>query len=106
MFNLVSDVRGAVGKVDTWVEQQWSQKVFYISVCAALLFYVLSSEGLINMVDKGVLQMVGVKLGKDGTRILHSLTFGLFMYVCVRFILDPIVKRFLGGNKVEGYEDE
>ena len=104
MFNLVSDVKGAVGKVDTWVEEQWSQKVFYIAVCGALVFYVLSAEGLINAVDKAVLNMVGVKLGKEGTRLLHALTFGLFMYACVRFILDPLAKRFLG--VVEGLKDK
>ena len=43
-----------------------------------------------------------MKLGKEGTLALHSVIFGLFMYVGVRFILDPFVKRFLSGQIVEG----
>ena len=117
MFDLVGNVRGVVSGTSNWVEGQWSQRIIQISVCAALLFYVLSAEDLINTVDKYVLDMFSVKMGKNGTRVLHAVTFGIFMYIGVRFLLDGILKRLLGTvegmemdmaeeAEVEGYEAE
>jgi len=111
MFDLVGNVRGVVSGTSNWVEGQWSQRIIQISVCAALLFYVLSAEDLINTVDKYVLDMFSVKMGKNGTRVLHAVTFGIFMYIGVRFLLDGILKRLLGTvegmeEEVEGYEAE
>jgi hypothetical protein len=108
MFNLVSDVRGVIGKADSWIETQWAQRIVQVCVVGALLFYVLSSEDLINTVDKAALNMVGLKLGKGGTRLLHALTFGIFLYICIRVLLDDLVKRFLGvvEGLVEGIEVE
>jgi hypothetical protein len=103
MFDLVGNVGGAVSGAGNWVETQWTQRIVQISVCAALLFYVLSAEDLINTVDKYVLNMFSIKLGKGGTRILHAVTFGVFMYIGVRFLLDDLVKRLFG--VVEGMVD-
>ena len=104
---IFDDITGVVGQAQSWVEQQWTQRIVQISVYAAIVFYVLSSFDLINTVDKNILSMLGVKLGNDGTRVLHAITLGFLMYVGVHFILDPFVNRFVNGQVVEGnYEDE
>ena len=43
-----------------------------------------------------------MKVGKDWTRALHAATFGVFMYVGVRFILDNLIKQIINGTVVEG----
>jgi len=104
----IGQLSGKVGHVvgDTlgWVEQQWTQRIVQISVFSALLFFVLSSFDLINSVDKALTNALGVKVGKDWTRALHAATFGVFMYVGVRFILDNLIKQILNGTVVEGAE--
>ena len=102
----IGQLSGKVGHVvgDTlgWVEQQWTQRIVQISVFSALLFFVLSSFDLINAVDKALTNALGVKVGKDWTRALHAATFGVFMYVGVRFILDNLIKQIINGTVVEG----
>ena len=98
--------RNVVGGAVGWVEQQWTQRMVQISVYASILFFVLSSFDLIETVDKALTNTLGVKVGKEGTRALHAVTFGFFMYVGVRFILDPLVKRVLAGQVMEGNADE
>ena len=102
---LLGGARGVVRGATGWVEEQWTQRIVQISVYAAILFFVLSSYDLIDTVDKMLVKNLNLKLGKEGTRTLHAVTFGFFMYVGVRFILDPFVKRFLSGQVVEGQED-
>jgi hypothetical protein len=99
---LLGGARGVVSGATGWVEEQWTQRIVQISVYAAILFFVLSSYDLIDTVDKMLVKHLSLKLGKEGTRALHAVTFGFFMYVGVRFILDPFVKRFLSGQVVEG----
>ena len=105
----IGQLSGKVGHVvgDTlgWVEQQWTQRIVQISVFSALLFFVLSSFDLINAVDKALTNALGVKVGKDWTRALHAATFGVFMYVGVRFILDNLIKQIINGTVVEGQEE-
>jgi len=99
---LFNDITGVLGPAQSWVEQQWTQRIVQISVYAAILFYVLSSLDLINKVDKTILNMLGVKLGKEGSRALHAVTLGFFMFVGIKFILDPFVKQVVSGQVVEG----
>jgi hypothetical protein len=99
---LFSDVSGVIGQAQSWAEQQWTQRIVQVSVYAAILFFVLSSVDLIGIVDKQVTSMLGMKIGTDGTRALHALTFGLFLYIGIVFILDPFVKRVANGQVVEG----
>lgn len=99
---LLGGARGVVSGATGWVEEQWTQRIVQISVYASILFFVLSSYDLIDTVDKMLVKNLNLKLGKEGTRALHAVTFGFFMYVGVRFILDPFVKRFLSGQVVEG----
>jgi len=104
--NVIGGARNVVGGAVGWVEQQWTQRMVQISVYASILFFVLSSFDLIETVDKALTNTLGVKVGKEGTRALHAVTFGFFMYVGVRFILDPLVKRVLAGQVMEGNADE
>ena len=53
----------------------------------------------IGFVEKHVWNVFGVKLGKEGTLALHSVIFGLFMYVGSRFILDPMIGRIVEGRE-------
>ena len=98
MSGLIRDVRSTVGSTQLWLSQQWTQRVVQVSVYAAVVFFLLSNYSLIKMMEKTVKSVSGLKLGNDGTLVLHSVIFGLFMYVGTRFILDPMML----GKVVEG----
>ena len=99
MTNLLGTFRGTVGSAQTWVSQQWTQRVVQVSVYAAVVFFLLSNYSLIKVVEKSVKSVSGLKLGNEGTLVLHSVIFGLFMYVGTRFILDPILAKNIIGNE-------
>ena len=86
-----STVRGA----ESLVLQQWSQRMVQVSVYAGVVFYVLSTTELIGWVEKQLISL-GLRVGKDGTRLLHAVIFAVFMYYGSRLILDPIVSRLQG----------
>jgi len=87
-------VRGA----ESIVRQEWSQRMVQVAVYAGVVFYVLSTYELISWVEKQLIS-VGIKVGKDGTRVVHAIIFAVFMYYGSRLILDPVVAR-IQGNKV------
>jgi hypothetical protein len=87
-------VRGA----ESIVLQEWSQRMVQVAVYAGVVFYVLSTYELISWVEKQLIS-VGIKVGKDGTRVVHAIIFAVFMYYGSRLILDPVVSR-IQGNKV------
>ena len=97
LSNLSGSIGGVVGGTKHWVAEQWTQRVVQVSVYAAIVFFVLSSYPLIGFVEKHVWNVFGVKLGKEGTLALHSVIFGLFMYVGTRYILDPLMGRVVEG---------
>ena len=97
----MTNLLGTVGSAQTWVSQQWTQRVVQVSVYAAVVFFLLSNYSLIQVVEKSVKSVSGLKLGNEGTLVLHSVIFGLFMYVGTRFILDPILVKAANGV-VEG----
>ena len=86
-----STVRGA----ESLVLQQWSQRLVQVSVYAGVVFYVLSTTELIGWVEKQLISL-GLRVGKDGTRLLHAVIFAIFMYYGSRLILDPVVSRLQG----------
>lgn len=103
------DLRNVVGagkryasNVGSWVSSQWTQRLFQLSVFSAVVFWVLSSFKLINQVDKMLVKTLSLKLGSEGTRALHAVIFGCFMYFISRFILDPFVGQLMGKRLVEG----
>jgi len=99
---LFDDISGVVGNIESWTEQQWSQRIVQVSVYAAVLYLVMSHWRLVNWVEKNANTVLNIKLGKDGTQVVHAVIFGLFMYLGTRFILDPMVKRLSNGAVVEG----
>ena len=101
MSGLIGNVRSSVGSTQLWISDQWTQRVVQVSVYTAVIFFILSSYPLINTVEKSVKSVSGLKLGKEGTLALHSVIFGLFVYVGTRFILDPLLVKAANGV-VEG----
>ena len=101
LFNLVGK---EVGNVESYLEQQWSSRMVQVSVYAGVVFYILSTYELIGWVEKQLMN-VGLKIGKDGTRVVHAVIFAVFMYYGSRLILDPVITNLQGRQKkpiVEG----
>lgn len=84
-------VRGA----ESLLLQEWSKRMVQVSVYAGVVFYVLSTYELIGFVEKQLVSL-GLKVGKDGTRLVHAVIFACFMYYGSRLILDPVVSRVEG----------
>lgn len=84
-------VRGA----ESLLLKEWSSRMVQVSVYAGVVFYVLSTYELIGFVEKQLVSL-GLKVGKDGTRLVHAVIFSVFMYYGSRLILDPIVSRVEG----------
>tara|TARA_B100001057_G_scaffold474506_1_gene540168 strand:- start:2937 stop:3785 length:849 start_codon:yes stop_codon:yes gene_type:complete len=84
----------------SFLERQWHQRLVQICVFAALLFFLLGSYDLIDQVQK-MLRKVGLKFGKDSTRAVNAVLFGLLLFLLTRFVMDPVIKRMANGT-VEG----
>ena len=100
----IGGVTGTVGKVERFVEAQWTQRLVQVSVYGGLMFYLLSMTDLIKMVDKNLSSLLRIKLGTEGTRALHAVVFAVFMYYGTRFIFDPLLKRM--GGVMEGMNNK
>jgi hypothetical protein len=88
-----------VGQVESFLLQQWSSRMVQVSVYAGVVFYILSTYELIGFVEKQLIS-VGLRIGKDGTRVLHAFIFSVFMYYGSRLILDPVINKLhLQGKK-------
>ena len=98
MSGLLDFAEKTVRGVESVVLQEWSQRMVQVAVYAGVVFYVLSTYELISWVEKQLIS-VGIKVGKDGTRVVHAIIFAVFMYYGSRLILDPVVAR-IQGNKV------
>jgi len=112
MANVISElsglVGGTVGGTEKWVPREWTQRLVQVSVYSGIVFWILSSYELIAAVEKMLANVVGFKVGKDGTRVLHAVIFMLFMYVGTRFILDPLVHKMglTEGFKATGEQEQ
>tara|TARA_B100000963_G_scaffold128997_1_gene112541 strand:- start:1247 stop:1645 length:399 start_codon:yes stop_codon:yes gene_type:complete len=100
----IGGVTGTVGKVERFVEAQWTQRLVQVSVYGGLMFYLLSMTDLIKMVDKNLSALLRIKLGTEGTRALHAVVFAVFLYYGTRFIFDPLLKRM--GGVMEGMNNK
>lgn len=87
---------GSVG----FLESQFQQRLVQVCLFAAILFWILGSYNLIDQVQK-LLSKVGLRFGKDSTRVVHALIFAVLLYLLTRFIMDPVVRR-AKGSVVEG----
>jgi hypothetical protein len=103
-MNLLGDLKGVVGGTQSWLASQWTNRIIQLSVFATIIFYVLSSFKLIEEVEKLLAKTLRVKVGKDATRVVHAVIFGVFMYFGTRFILDPVASKL--SNAVEGLSDK
>ena len=92
MGGLFEFMGSTVSRAEQFVENQWSQRMVQIAIYAGVVFYVLSTYELINVVERQ-LSGLGIKVGKDGTRLVHAVIFAAFMYFGSRFVLDPLVAR-------------
>ena len=92
MSGLFDFVVKEVVEVEHFLLQQWSSRMVQVSVYAGVVFYILSTYELIGWVEKQ-LTNVGLKVGKDGTRVVHAAIFAVFMYYGSRLILDPVVNK-------------
>ena len=86
------------------LESQWSNRLVQVSVFSAVVFWILGSYKLVSQVDSMLTKTFSLKLGTEGTRTLHAVIFGFFMYSLTRFILDPFVKQVAGARLIEGFE--
>lgn len=87
-----------VGKVSGQVKSLLGEKTIQISLVGAVLFYILASPMVFAFVDnlvKKVFGMVGVDLKLEGNAlvVLHSLVFGVLLYVSVTYLLEPLMKK-------------
>ena len=87
------DLTRSLGNVKGWANQQLHQRMVQIALYGSIIFWILSSFQLIEGVNKVLSNSLGLKVGKEGTRVVHALIFGLFMYVGVQFILEPVFRR-------------
>ena len=99
MSGLFGFVVKEVGQVEHFLLQQWSSRMVQVAVYSGVVFYVLSTYELIGFVEKQLFNL-GLKVGKDGTRVVHAVIFAVFMYYGSRLILDPVVNKLhLQGKK-------
>ncbi len=87
-----------VGKVSGQVKSLLGEKTMQISLVGAVLFYILASPMVFAFVDnlvKKVFGMVGVDLKLEGNAlvVLHSLVFGVLLYISVTYLLEPLMKK-------------
>ena len=62
----IGGVTGTVGKVERFVEAQWTQRLVQVSVYGGLMFYLLSiGLDLIKVVDKNLSALLRIKLGTE-----------------------------------------
>ena len=92
---------GSVG----FLESQFQQRLVQVCLFAAILFWLLGSYKLIDQVQK-LLSKVGLRFGKDSTRVVHALIFAVLLYLLTRFIMDPVVRRLSNGSVVEGQANQ
>jgi hypothetical protein len=85
----------------SFLESQFQKRLVQVCFFAAILFWLLGSYNLIDQVQK-LLSKVGLRFGKDSTRVVHALIFTVLLYVLSRFIMDPVIRRLSNGSVVEG----
>jgi hypothetical protein len=103
-MNLLGDFKSVASGTQGWLLGEWNNRVIQLSVFSSIVFYVLSSYKLIDEVEKILTKFLNMKVGKEGTRIVHAVIFGFFMYVATRFILDPVARK-LSNGVIEGNTD-
>lgn len=76
-----------------------NEKQVQISLVGAILFYIVASPTLFDLVKKllnKVLGVVGVKMNLEGMKLVlfHSVVFGFLLYLSITYLMGPVVKLF------------
>ena len=76
-----------------------NEKLVQISLVGAILFYIVASPALFDLVKglvKKVLGVVGVNMELEGMKLVlfHSVVFGLLLYLSVKYLMGPVVNLF------------
>ena len=79
-----SVVKGA----KTVVLDQWRKRMVQLSVYAAVLFYIVANPA----VFKFMMSLLPVRVTQLNLLVLHSVLFGVLMYVGTLFVFDPLLK--------------
>ena len=79
-----SVVKGA----KTVVLDQWRKRMVQLSVYAAVLFYIVANPA----VFKFMMSLLPVRVTQLNLLVLHSVLFGVLMYVGTMFVFDPLLK--------------
>tara|TARA_B100000686_G_scaffold113468_1_gene121099 strand:+ start:144 stop:416 length:273 start_codon:yes stop_codon:yes gene_type:complete len=76
-----------------------NEKLVQVSLVGAILFYIVASPALFDLVRgvvKKLLAVIGIKLELDGMKLVlfHSIVFGALLYVSTKYLMGPVVKMF------------
>ena len=76
-----------------------NEKLVQISLVGAILFYIVASPALFDLVKglvKKALGVVGVNMELEGMKLVlfHSVVFGLLLYLSVKYLMGPVVSLF------------
>ena len=76
-----------------------NEKLVQVSLVGAILFYIVASPALFDLVRgvvKKLLAVIGIQLELDGMKLVlfHSIVFGALLYVSTKYLMGPVVKMF------------
>ena len=76
-----------------------NEKLVQISLVGAILFYIVASPALFDLVKSlltKVLAVVGVDFKLEGMKLVLflSVVFGALLYVSTKYLMGPVVKLF------------
>ena len=77
-------VKGAKG----YVSSQWSSRSVQVAVYAAVLFYVVANPAVFKFMES----LIPGKVKFMSLLVLHSILFGVLMFVGTKFVFDPLLK--------------
>tara|TARA_B100000287_G_C20300019_1_gene649478 strand:+ start:31 stop:414 length:384 start_codon:yes stop_codon:yes gene_type:complete len=80
-----------------YLKSHVQMRMLQIAVYSSILFYIVANPVLFEFVNKGVNWFCGLfkcSVKKDGQVmvVIHSLVFGLLLYVLSLFVFDPVLK--------------
>ena len=70
------------------VLDQWRKRMVQLSVYAAVLFYIVANPA----VFKFMMSLLPVRVTQLNLLLLHSVLFGVLMYVGTMFVFDPLLR--------------
>jgi len=76
------------------IQGSLTTKSVQVSITASILFLIVANPMLFNIVDIGLASILGTKYGTNHMIVLflHSIVFGLLMYVSTKYFFDDAYK--------------